>query len=487
MAIQWTRRGILKAGVAGAAIAGGAAAGVAAWPLFTSARKASKKNIICIVCDSLRADRIGRRKMFLGRLQSLTPNIDRIAANGVTFVNAKSPSTQTQISMLSIFYDIPPTQYDYVSASTTRAGGASIASALAARGYVTLFSCANMLLGAEPFTTGFDENVMLRVAESSAKKREEGRGGAPLPEIAGGVLNSETLSLVGRHAKQLETQPLYLQVHYMDTHHPYNHAGYPMDVPADERICPQYLNTLIKEGKTHLVKDGLTIEQAMSTLKEYYDCSTYACDRFLGALLAELDEYKVLDDCLIIITADHGEEFADNRESSPIHVGHMGPLNEEEISVPLIVASTGDNAYCSGGRKAAGIVASSTVINGLVRDYVSVAPGQYSEIRSAIEACAYPEHNIVMAINAPRVGETESGCIWRDEAGYIKHRIFYDDAWGVIGHKAFRYTAGGGIEEVPVSQEMKERALKTVGDYRPHKQWLDGETEKKMRALGYLN
>jgi hypothetical protein len=487
MAIQWTRRGILKAGVAGAAIAGGAAAGVAAWPLFTSARKASKKNIISIVCDSLRADRIGRKRTFLGRLQSLTPNIDRIAANGVTFLNAKSPSTCTPESMLSIFYDIPSTQYDYVRASISRPGSPSIASALAARGYVTLFSCANMLLGAGQFTRGFDENVVLKPEESSSKKREEGRGGALWPELAGGALNKETLSLVGRHAKQLEKQPLYLQVHYMDTHYPYNHTGYAMDVPADDRICPDSINDAIGAGKPNVVKDVRTVEQALSYLQEYYDCSTYTSDGFLGALLGELERYKVLDDCLIIITSDHGEEFNDNRESSPPYVGHMGPLNEQEISVPLIVMSAGDNAYCSGGKKAAGMVASATVINGLIRDYVSVAPGQYSEIRSAIEASAYPEHNILSSIGLPRVGETESACIWRDGAGYIKHRIFYDDAGGVIGHKAFRYTADGGLEEAPVSQEMKERALKTVGDYKPRKRSLDPETEKQMRALGYLN
>jgi hypothetical protein len=229
------------------------------------------------------------------------------------------------------------------------------------------------------------------------------------------------------------------------------------------------------------------MKDALSYLAKYYDSATYALDKAVGALLRELERRRILDDALVILAADHGEEFADNAEIARKFVGHSGPLNEEQIHVPLILSSRGDVGYLSGGRKIAGQVSTRRVIRDVIDDYAAAGAGQYTEVRSAVEAGAFPNHEVVSALNWPASETYETSHIFRDAAGYTKHRLFYASDGEPTGEMAFRFDADGRATQTDVTPEMKERSLKVLQGQKPQQGPIDEETRKQLEALGYLN
>src|SRR5262249_17977966 len=73
--------------------------------------------------------------------------------------------------------------------------------------------------------------------------------------------------------------------------------------------------------------------QLLSTL---YDGEVAAADDAIRSLFAGLAERHLLDDAIVVITADHGEEFKDHDGMS-----HGTGLYGETIRVPLIVLAPG--------------------------------------------------------------------------------------------------------------------------------------------------
>jgi len=66
-----------------------------------------------------------------------------------------------------------------------------------------------------------------------------------------------------------------------------------------------------------------------------YDAEVASVDTAIGALFDGLRRRGVLDDAVVVLLADHGEEFKEHGL-----VGHHQSLYEEVIRVPLIIATT---------------------------------------------------------------------------------------------------------------------------------------------------
>jgi arylsulfatase A-like enzyme len=110
----------------------------------------------------------------------------------------------------------------------------------------------------------------------------------------------------------------FLFLHYMDPHdpyfeHPYNGVGYARasNQNPDPALAP--------------------------TFSQLYDGENRYLDEHLGKLFDWLKAEELYDESLIILTADHGEEFQE-------HGGwwHGQTLYQEQIAVPLIVKLPGN-------------------------------------------------------------------------------------------------------------------------------------------------
>jgi len=129
---------------------------------------------------------------------------------------------------------------------------------------------------------------------------------------------------------------LFLWVHYMDTHWPYN---IPDDKLANEckfDTSKQALKFLYKIPISFTVTEERTLSIDKHTLEKmiclYRMSVTYVCKN-VEKLLVSLKELDLLDESLIILTGDHGEAFLEHGElGHPFHT-----LYNENLLVPLII------------------------------------------------------------------------------------------------------------------------------------------------------
>lgn len=132
----------------------------------------------------------------------------------------------------------------------------------------------------------------------------------------------EAESVTDRALDWLETAPdagFYLWVHYLDPHLPYLHAA-PGSLEAglsDERL-----------------RSGMPVNAAVKqrVRRAYRDEVAYT-DRHVSRLLDALEAKGVLDSGVVILTADHGEEFWDHG-----FTGHGHQHHGEVVDVALVVA-----------------------------------------------------------------------------------------------------------------------------------------------------
>jgi len=100
------------------------------------------------------------------------------------------------------------------------------------------------------------------------------------------------------------------------------------DVLPDDDIDESHKRTF---GKVELT------EKERPFIEALYDGEVRVFDDLVGRYIDELDRLGIIDDTLIIITSDHGEELLERG-----HVGHSscnlsGTLYDESIKVPLIM------------------------------------------------------------------------------------------------------------------------------------------------------
>jgi arylsulfatase A-like enzyme len=75
-------------------------------------------------------------------------------------------------------------------------------------------------------------------------------------------------------------------------------------------------------------------------MRHLYGRSIRALDDWLARILEQLDSKGLLDDTLVIVTSDHGENLGEDNL-----IGHAFSLSEKLIHVPLVV--TGPGAFSS--------------------------------------------------------------------------------------------------------------------------------------------
>lgn len=264
----------------------------------------SRPNVILIVVDTLRADHLS----CYGYERETSPVIDAFASENLQFELAMATAPWTAPSMASIFTGLYPAAHGVgrhstpeeadqgqVRAAVLDSSFETLAEALAGNGYLTLGVTANAwvadYLG---FAQGFEEFATLDYRPANH-------------------INFYAMELIKAVADG--PQPFMLYMHYMDPHMPYlPQAAQPPFEPLLET--------------PHVLAERSQID--------LYDGEIRYLDAQIGIFFEQLRELGLYRDAVIVLVADHGEEFSEHGAS-----GHGHNVFNYDLHVPLILKAPG--------------------------------------------------------------------------------------------------------------------------------------------------
>ncbi len=300
------------------------AVGVAVW----RARPARPTDVVLIVVDTLRADRLGR----YGDTKGLTPVLDALADRGTRFARAYATSSWTMPSVASLMTARLPSQHlvrDFDSRLPD--SEVTLAERLADAGFTNGGFTANWRLStALGYGQGFHNwQGFLSSEGSPIKARGDVVRTAALRWFDAGPADGATPP--GGDA----TRPRLLYLQFMEPH-------VPLEPPAALRARFAPSVGVEQAARLNAWARSLALDQKPLSAEEVaqlgalYNGEVAAIDAELGLLLEALEQRGVLHEALVIVTADHGEELLEHGT-----FGHGSNLFNESVRVPLIMAGPG--------------------------------------------------------------------------------------------------------------------------------------------------
>jgi|GEM_PF-2298705 len=280
-------------------------------------------NIILISIDALRADYLGS----YGRTAGLTPHLNAFAREASKYDSAYAASSWTLPSFGALFSGLPPSQcglktprkekHDwYVWSARIDDRLPLLAEALQQQGYATGAELANPFFRpARGIHRGFDFY------------RNEGAKYEPGEQL---TLAQNLTQNARAWLRQKPASPIFLWVHYLDPHVPYN---LPDTAAPERKKYPKDWTGRRKEWYDEISRQPESDQAQFQDFAKYmYAREVAYVDKWVGLLLAEIKRAGLYDNSLIIITADHGEELFDHGQFE-----HGHALHEEVLRVPLLI------------------------------------------------------------------------------------------------------------------------------------------------------
>jgi arylsulfatase A-like enzyme len=389
-------------------------------------------SVLLLVVDSLRSDHVGA----YGYHRDTTPFIDELSEQGVLFKTVIAPSSWTKTSMPSILASLSPEAHGVRGVRDVLPEEVVLLpEILKASGYRNACFHSNPWMDTRfGFNQGYDAFVVKDFMKHDPQ-----------------VLNQLALEWL----EENRPHRFFLYMHYMDVHWPYR---------------PDARHDIFGEG-----------------LVDKYDGGILTLDTRLRSFFDALRERGFLENTLIVMTSDHGEEFFEHGG-----VSHGKTLYQEVLTIPLLfihdrVIPRGTTVY----QQARGIDISPTILDlaGIeippYMDGVSLKDDVMQEVvtRDDLEAISQVGLNDVarrkdlLAITTPR---------WK----YIfDAKDYHEELYDLLADPG---------EKVDLSWERQaniEAARRRVMEFRAQHSGhraaagqtrIDAEMRDQLKALGYL-
>ena len=280
----------------------------------------NRPNVLLVVLDTTRADALS----CYGCPQPTTPAIDAIASEGTLYRQAYATSFWTLPSHGSLFTGLYPTEAGATSETNHLPGRAlTIAEQLAAAGYRTGAVVRNAWVSSERgFAQGFGDYV-------EAWRGDDDRPDAEAEEAA---VDTAVQWIDANAADDL--QPFFLFVNINIAHFPYTppEAVWRRFSTASVSSEREAVLRSISGGWGHLA-GALTLDDTdFKVLRGLYLGEVAVADTLVDRLVTALETQDLLDDTLVIITSDHGENLGEHGL-----IDHVYSMYDTTIRVPLII------------------------------------------------------------------------------------------------------------------------------------------------------
>jgi arylsulfatase A-like enzyme len=447
-------------------------------------------NVILISVDTLRADRLS----VSDPQGPQTPNLDRVARDGVIFHSMQANSPWTLPSLCTIHTSMYPTGHGVTSMQDRLDDlRVTLAERLSEAGLMTGAVVSNgWLLEAFGAHQGFrfydhmkhrlrtqywTTNLWFRFLRSI------------FPDTTARQDTSNSRMHVDYALDFLEANKdsnFFFWLHVIDPHEPYIARG-----QWAEGAGQTYKSTRIPPRNSGMVvgyRKGIMLEEVDRLhVEDLYNREVEFTDRQLGRFLDRVAELGLLDNTMIIFTADHGEEFWEHHD-----VSHGHTFFSEVVRVPMVI------------RLPDGFPVARSEIDTQVR-LVDVAPTVLDFL--GLPALDLAEGQSLLPLIR---GEEEP----LDRPAFYESMIYYRDLKGYCDGE-FKYVldedtgddqlynmAADPREQVNIAEVDLERRLAMKGVLMDHlsqqrtlyemldksdgKAELDEETRAHLRALGYM-
>ncbi len=296
----------------------------------TAAPSGSPPNVLLVVLDTVRADALS----VYGAARPTSPGLERLASRGVLFENAVSTSPWTLTAHATLFTGRYPHECSADWHAVLDDEHPTLAETFGAAGYATGGFVGNLRYCLAEFgiDRGFEvyEDFYLRPSTVFASASV---GYAVLNQIVGQpfhtVLRNDATTMTDRllaWQAQLGERPFFAFVNYYDAH---AYCEPPPDLEG--RFGPGG-----GDARDWNARDGAKQADAIAGFRNDYDACLVYVDREIERLLDGLAARGVLDNTLVVITADHGEQFGEHGLT-----GHGNSLYRPNLHVPLLVVLPG--------------------------------------------------------------------------------------------------------------------------------------------------
>jgi arylsulfatase A-like enzyme len=436
---------------------------------LSSCSRPEPPNIFLIVIDTLRADRLGA----YGNAKGLTPFIDQLAAQGTVFTSAYAPSSWTCPSVASLFTSRYPSQHRVSAFESVLADDeTSLAESLQALNYDAAGFSANFRLTAE-----------LGYAQGFNRWGAEYRG----TKIRGDYLRAQVKGWLERE----HPSPALLFLQYMEPHAPYEPPE-----PYRGRFQIAGDNAAVQAVNDKLRQQMRLINPEIRLLMSLYNGEVASVDAQLQQLFLLLEQQGLLTNAIIVITADHGEEFREHGL-----MGHGKSLHNETIRIPLIIVAPG----YAGGRVVDQNVSLIDIAPTLL-ELVGLPPEPTFEGRSLVPLLRGPSRVAALFVGEAEppdvivelLKHTDQYDLRRHTDGLIRRSTkllvnpagqttAYDLASDPLERKPNPPSLEGARSALLSELQQAKSELSEKANLAAQTKPLDDATKEKLRALGYTH
>lgn len=429
-----------------------------------------RPNVLVVLVDTLRAENLG----CYGYDRDTSPNLDAFARRSRLYENAIAPASWTAPSTATLFTGQYPLRHGVIDSvrNTLALEKRTLAEHCAESGLITGAFIANPLVTrSKNFDQGFVEFVT----------RRSGRA-AKLVDDFETWLN------------EVERGRFFGYLHFFDPHSPYKAPE--KHVQAFARTTGDGLMERFKEihGPVNMgrrVPDDEDRRAARFAIDQY-DAEIHYWDEQFGRLLGLLEARGLLDETIVVVTSDHGEEFLEHDL-----IGHGHTLYDTEVRVPLVFGGPGIEP----GRVAeqVGLVSVAPTVLALAG---VEAPAHGFDGPSLFEPDAVRHHEVTYTHTANAIGE--------GPGVYCELFAVRTDRWKFVfdplreRRRLFDLRADPGESNDLAAKEehrqplrrLEERLEKWLAAYqdlspgaseRRGTEGMDEETIQNFRELGYLS
>jgi len=389
------------------------------------------KNVILVTVDAARKDVFG----VYGNKRGLTPAFDSLRNKSIVFTKGQTVGPYTQASFPGLLtssyfleYGQPrglAPQRTLISEPLQQAGIAT--AAFHSNPYISGFLGWDR--GWDVFYDSMDDEVEPRI-----------------PYIRGNIVNQKVIDWLSSYSKGGSKKPFFLWIHYMDVHEPYMPEKKYVDMAdpsvtiSQDEMYAMFQNVQLKRD----VSDSAKVE----LLKKLYDIHVREVDTYFEELLGHLKSLGILEDTVIIVTNDHGDEFNEHGGLS-----HDDKMYSELIDMPLFIYGAGKATVCD-------TLVSNVDIPPTIVHLFGLNPVEKFEGHSLLPLADYPERGVygeAIDQHSKRGGDLDRDIYYyREQDLKIIYRANLD-GWEMYDLKEDPKELNNIVDTSPVSEELKSK------------------------------